>query len=139
MSGDAEHQYFADGIAEDIITGLSRSRWLFVIARNSSFAYKGRNADVPHVGRELGVRHILEGSVRKGGNRVRIPDSVSRQIPAISYGRLGMKAALFFSQARNFANLGRVGCPPLPVRSDNGKPILRAYHGSDRCHSIWAF
>ena len=72
ISGDAEHEYFADGIAEDIITGLSRLRWLFVIARNSSFAYKGRNVDVRQVGRELGVRYILEGSVRKGGNRVRI-------------------------------------------------------------------
>ncbi len=72
MSGDAEHEYFADGIAEDIITGLSRLRWLFVIARNSSFAYKGRSVDVRQVGRELGVRYILEGSVRKGGNRVRV-------------------------------------------------------------------
>jgi adenylate cyclase len=72
MSGDAEHAYFADGIAEDIITGLSRLRWLFVIARNSSFAYKGRNVNVRQVGRELGVRYILEGSVRKGSNRVRI-------------------------------------------------------------------
>ena len=72
MSGDAEHEYFADGVAEDIITGLSRLRWLFVIARNSSFAYKGRNVDARQVGRELGVRYILEGSVRTGGNRVRI-------------------------------------------------------------------
>jgi adenylate cyclase len=72
MSGDTEHEYFADGIAEDIITGLSRLRWLFVIARNSSFAYKGRNVDVRQVGRELGVRYILEGSVRKGGSRIRI-------------------------------------------------------------------
>ena len=72
MSGDAEHEYFADGIAEDIITGLSRLRWLFVIARNSSFVYKGRNVDVRQVGRELGVRYILEGSVRKGGSQVRI-------------------------------------------------------------------
>src|SRR5919109_1179920 len=72
MSGDAEHEYFADGIAEDIITGLSRLRWLFVIARNSSFTYKDRHVDVRQVGRELGVRYILEGSVRKGGNRIRI-------------------------------------------------------------------
>ena len=72
MSGDAEQEYFADGIAEDIITGLSRLRWLFVIARNSSFTYKGRNVDVRQVGRELGVRYVLEGSVRKGGNRIRI-------------------------------------------------------------------
>jgi TolB-like protein/Tfp pilus assembly protein PilF len=72
MSGDPEQGYFADGIAEDIITGLSRLRWLFVIARNSSFTYKGRHVDVRQVGRELGVRYVLEGSVRKGGNRIRI-------------------------------------------------------------------
>lgn len=72
MSGDAEHEYFADGIAEDIITGLSRLRWLFVIARNSSFTYKDRHVDVRQIGRELGVRYILEGSVRKSGNHVRV-------------------------------------------------------------------
>jgi TolB-like protein len=72
MSGDPEQAHFADGIAEDIITGLSRLRWLFVIARNSSFTYKGRNVDVRQIGRELGVRYVLEGSVRKGGNRIRI-------------------------------------------------------------------
>ncbi|MEQ9638696.1 MAG: adenylate/guanylate cyclase domain-containing protein [Alphaproteobacteria bacterium] len=72
MSNDAEQDYFADGITEDLITGLSRVRWLFVIARNSSFVYKGRAADVRHVAAELGVRYVLEGSVRKAGNRVRI-------------------------------------------------------------------
>ena len=72
MSGDPEQEYFADGIAEDIITALSKSRWLFVIARNSSFTYKGRSVDVKLIGRELGVRYVLEGSVRKSGNRVRI-------------------------------------------------------------------
>ena len=72
MSGDPEQGYFADGMAEDIITGLSRLRWLFVIARNSTFAYKGRSVDVRQVGRELGVRYVLEGSVRKGGSRIRI-------------------------------------------------------------------
>ena len=72
MSGDPEQEYFADGIVEDIITALSRMRWLFVIARNSSFTYKGRAVDVKQVGRELGVRYVLEGSVRKAGNRVRI-------------------------------------------------------------------
>jgi adenylate cyclase len=72
MSGDPEQEYFADGIVEDITTALSRFRWLFVIARNSSFTYKGRAVDVKQVGRELGVRYVLEGSVRKGGNRVRI-------------------------------------------------------------------
>jgi TolB-like protein/Tfp pilus assembly protein PilF len=72
MSGDAGQEYFADGIVEEIITALSRMRWLFVIARNSSFAYKGRSVDVKQIGRELGVRYLLEGSVRKAGNRVRI-------------------------------------------------------------------
>jgi TolB-like protein len=72
MSGDPEQEYFADGIAEDIITALSRLRWLFVIARNSSFTYKSKSVDVRQVGRELGVRYVLEGSVRKTGNRVRI-------------------------------------------------------------------
>jgi TolB-like protein/class 3 adenylate cyclase/Tfp pilus assembly protein PilF len=72
MSGDQEQEYFADGIVEEIITALSRFRQLFVIARNSSFTYKGRAIDVKQVGRELGVRYVLEGSVRKAGNRVRI-------------------------------------------------------------------
>jgi TolB-like protein len=72
MSGDAEQEYFADGIVEDIITALSRVKWLFVIARNSSFVYKGQAVDVKRIGRELGVRYVLEGSVRKAGTRVRI-------------------------------------------------------------------
>jgi TolB-like protein/tetratricopeptide (TPR) repeat protein len=72
MSGDQEQEYFADGIVEEIITALSRSRWLFVIARNSSFTYKGRAVHVKLIGRELGVRYVLEGSVRKAGSRVRI-------------------------------------------------------------------
>jgi adenylate cyclase len=72
MSGDPEQEYFVDGMVEDIITGLSRIKWLFVIARNSTFVYKGRAVDVKQVGRDLGVRYILEGSVRKLGNRVRI-------------------------------------------------------------------
>ena len=72
LSGDPEQDYFADGMVEDIITALSRIRWLFVIARNSSFTYKGRAVDVKQVGRELGVRYVLEGSVRKAANRVRI-------------------------------------------------------------------
>jgi TolB-like protein/Tfp pilus assembly protein PilF len=72
IGGDPEQEYFADGISEEIIMGLSKLRWFFVIARNSSFAYKGKAVDVKHVARELGVRYILEGSVRKGGSRVRI-------------------------------------------------------------------
>jgi adenylate cyclase len=72
MSGDPEQDYFADGMVEEIITALSKMRWFFVIARNSSFTYKGRPVDVKQVGRELGVRYVLEGSVRNAGNRVRI-------------------------------------------------------------------
>jgi adenylate cyclase len=72
MSGDPEQEYFADGMVEEIITALCRIRWLFVIARNSSFTYKGQSVDVKRVGRELGVRYVLEGSVRKAGGRVRI-------------------------------------------------------------------
>jgi adenylate cyclase len=72
MSGDPEQEYFVDGMVEEIITALSRVRWFFVLARNSSFTYKGRSVDVKQVGRELGVRYVLEGSVRKAGQRVRI-------------------------------------------------------------------
>jgi adenylate cyclase len=72
MSGDPEQDHFVDGMVDDIITGLSRIKWLFVIARNSSFAYKGKSPDIRRVGRELGVRYVLEGSVRRAGGRVRI-------------------------------------------------------------------
>jgi TolB-like protein/class 3 adenylate cyclase len=72
MSGDPEQEYFADGMVEEIITALSRFKLLFVIARNSSFTYKGKAVDIKQVGRELGVRYVLEGSVRKAGNKVRI-------------------------------------------------------------------
>jgi adenylate cyclase len=72
MSDDPEQEYFADGMVEEIITALSRIRWLFVIARNSTFTYKGQAIDVKQVGRELGIRYVLEGSVRKAGQRVRI-------------------------------------------------------------------
>jgi adenylate cyclase len=82
MSGDPEQEYFADGMVEEIITALSRIHWLFVIARNSSFTYKGQAIDVKQVGRELGVRYVLEGSVRNAGGRVRITaqliDAISR-------------------------------------------------------------
>ncbi len=72
LSGDPEQEYFVDGIVEDLITAFSGMRWLSVTARNSTFSYKGKSPDVRDVGRELGVRYVLEGSVRKGGNRVRI-------------------------------------------------------------------
>ncbi|PBB23270.1 MULTISPECIES: adenylate/guanylate cyclase domain-containing protein [unclassified Mesorhizobium] len=85
MSGDAEQDYFADGISEDIITALSKLSQLFVIARNSSFTFKGQNVHVQEVGAKLGVRHVLEGSVRKSGNRVRI---TAQLIDATSGGHL---------------------------------------------------
>lgn len=72
MSGDGEHEFFSDGMAEDIITALSKMRWFFVIARNSTFAYKGKSPDIRQVAQELGVRYVLEGSVRTAGDRVRI-------------------------------------------------------------------
>ena len=72
LSGDPQQEYFADGMVDDIITGLARIKWLFVIARNSTFSYKGRAVDVKQVGRELGVRYVLEGSVRKAGGSVRV-------------------------------------------------------------------
>ena len=72
LSGDPEQEYFVDGVVEEITTTISRLPWLFVIARNSSFAYKGKSPDQRQVGRELGVRYVLDGSMRKAGNRVRI-------------------------------------------------------------------
>ena len=72
MSGDPEQEYFADGVVEDVITALSRVKWLFVIARNSSFTYKNKSIDARQIGRELGVRYLLEGSIRRAGQRVRI-------------------------------------------------------------------
>ncbi len=95
MSGDPEQDYFADGIVEEIITGLSRIKWLFVISRNSTFIYKGKPIDVKAVGRELGVRYVLEGSVRRSGNQLRvtwqlIESEIARQVWADRYdGTLG--------------------------------------------------
>jgi TolB-like protein/tetratricopeptide (TPR) repeat protein len=93
MSGEPEQEYFADGIVEDIITGLSRIKWLFVIARNSSFIYKGKPIDVRQVARELGSRYVLEGSVRRFGDRVRltaqlIEAQTGRNLWAERYDRL---------------------------------------------------
>src|SRR6266576_1422834 len=85
MSGDPEQEYFSDGISEDIITDLSKIADLIVIARNSSFAYKGRSVDVRTIGRELGVQSVLEGSIRRAGNRVRI---TAQLIDATSGGHL---------------------------------------------------
>src|SRR5207302_7377323 len=85
MSGDAEQEYFSDGLSEDLITDLSKVSALFVIARNSSFTYKGKAVKVQEIGRELGVRFVLEGSIRKAGNRVRI---TAQLVDATSGGHL---------------------------------------------------
>jgi TolB-like protein len=85
MSGDRDQDYFADGISEDLITGLARIRWLFVIARNSSFVYKGRPVDVSQVSRELGVRYVLEGSIRRSGRRLRISAQLVDAITGAHY------------------------------------------------------
>ena len=90
MSGNSEQEYFADGIVEDIITALSRFKSLFVIARNSSFTYKGKRMDIRQVGRELGVRYILEGSVRKAGGRVRVASQlIGLRGQALIFGPIG--------------------------------------------------
>ena len=90
MSGDQEQEYFADGMVEDIITALSRFKSLFVIARNSSFSYKGKSPDIRQVGLELGVRYVLEGSVRKAGSRLKSPVSLSTPAPAHTFGRTAL-------------------------------------------------
>jgi adenylate cyclase len=89
MSGDPEQQYFADGMVEEIITALSRFKWLFVIARNSSFTFKGKAVDVKEVGRRLGVRYVLEGSVRKAAGKVRITGQLIDAITGRTSGRTG--------------------------------------------------
>jgi hypothetical protein len=95
MSGDPEQEYFADGISEDIITGLSKLRWFFVIARNSSFTYKGKAVDVKRAARELSVRYVLEGSVRLFSSR-------SEQLAALALGH----AVPTIYQDRDFAVAG---------------------------------
>jgi TolB-like protein len=86
LSDDSEQQYFADGLAEDIITRLARLKWLFVSARNSSFTYKGKTVDVKQVGRELGVRYVLGGSVRRSGQRLRIGAELSEASTGLQVG-----------------------------------------------------
>jgi adenylate cyclase len=89
MSGDPEQEYFADGMVEEIITALSRFKWLFVIARNSSFTFKGKAVDVKEVGRRLGVRYVLEGSVRKASGKVRITGQLIDAVTVRTFGRTG--------------------------------------------------
>ncbi|HME22912.1 MAG TPA: winged helix-turn-helix domain-containing protein [Acetobacteraceae bacterium] len=135
LSADPDHEYFTDGMVEEIITALSRIRWLFVIARNSSFTYKGQSPDVRRVGRELGVRYVLEGSVRKSGQRVRI---TGRLIDALTGTHLwtdrfdGSIEEVFELQDRVAASVAGVIEPELQtaeIRRSSAKPTtdLDAY------------
>ena len=94
LSSEPDQEYFADGIVEEIITALSRFKTLFVIARNSSFTYRGRAADVKQVGRELGVRYVLEGSIRKSANRVRITGQLVDTTIGTNIGRIASTPTL---------------------------------------------
>ena len=107
MSGDPEQEYFADGMVEEITTALSRVRWFFVIARNSSFTYKGRAVDVREVGRELGVRYVVEGSVRQGATGSASPRSSSMPRPATISGPSGTTATSRTSSRCRMRSRGR--------------------------------
>jgi adenylate cyclase len=114
MSGDPEQEYFVDGMVEEIITALSRIRWLFVIARNSTFTYKGQAVDVKQVGRELGVCYVLEGSVRKVGQRVRI---TAQLIDALSGNIFGPTASTARWKTYSISRIrSRSASPPLSNR-----------------------
>jgi TolB-like protein len=132
MSGDPEQEYFADGMVEEIITALSRIRWLFVIARNSSFTYKGHAIDVKQVGRELGVRYVLEGSVRKAGIRVRI---TAKLIEAESGTHLW-----FWLRTTLKGKAVHVGPQELPALSEVSWQSTRPSYvmSSSSCRALWA-
>jgi len=145
MSGDPEQEYFADGMVEEIITALSRIRWLFVIARNSSFTYKGRAVDVKEVGRELGVRYVLEGSVRKAVGRVRI---TAQLIDALTGTHLwadrfeGSLGGVFDLQDKVAASVAGVIEPALQaaeMRRSATRPTsdLSAYDLNLRAHDLY--
>ena len=135
MSGDPEQEYFADGMVEEIITALSRIRWLFVIARNSSFTYKGQAVDVKQVGRELGVRYVLEGSVRKAGDRVRI---TAQLIDAATGAHLwadrfdGSLEDVFELQDKVASSVAGVIEPALQAAETAGRPA----RPTDRSHRL---
>ena len=140
MSGDVEQDYFCDGMVEDIITGLSRIRWLFVIARNSSFAYKGKTPDIRQVGRELGARYVLEGSVRKAAGRVRITTQLieaeaGRHIGAERYDRAidGIFAVQDDITLRLLLQSSRACDRPRSSGSNASGPMSRCLRSSVAC------
>jgi len=130
LSGDPEQEYFADGMVEEIITALSRIRWLFVIARNSSFTYKGQAVDVKQIGRELGVRYVLGGSVRKARGRVRITgqliDSPARTSgPTGSTARSTMSSSCRTRWRRASPGSSSQLCrPPRPLARPAARPMI---------------
>ena len=131
MGGDAEQEYFADGMVEDIITGLSRIKWLFVIARNSSFAYKGKSIDIRQVSRELGVRYVLEGSVRRAGGRLRVNAQLIRECgqwrPCLRADRYdGALDDVFEFQEQNHGNHRRDCRTQCPAGRDRARPQKEA-------------
>jgi TolB-like protein len=147
MSGDPEQEYFADGMVEEIITALSRIRWLFVIARNSSFTYKGQAVDVKRVGSELGVRYVLEGAVRKAGGRVRIS---AQLIDATTGAHLWAdRSMVFWKTSSSFRTRWRSALPasssrpwkrPRPAARPTGRqttlpPSTSIYARSELGHS----
>ena len=115
MSGDPEQEYFADGVVEDITTAIACLRWLFVIARNSSFTYKGKSVDVKQVGRELGVRYVLEGGVRKAATACASPASLSTRRPVHISGPTASTA-----RSTTFSNCRTRWRRASPVRSNRG-------------------
>ena len=128
MSGDPEQEYFADGMVEEIITALSRIKWLFVLARNSSFTYKNQAIDIKRVGQELGVNYVLEGSVRKAGGRVRI---TAQLIDAVGGAHLwadrfdGLLEDVFDLQDRVALNVAGVIEPALQA-AETARAVERA-------------
>jgi TolB-like protein len=147
MSGDPEQEFFSDGIAEDIITALSRYPSLFVIARNSCFTYKGRAVDVKQVGRELGVRYVLEGSMRKAGNRIRVTAQLvetetGKHVWAERYDRDHRLPGAFLRMEIPWKFSDPVGtiCLNLTTRCRGNTGRLRAsppaWRGSGRCFGI---
>ena len=144
MSGDPEQEYFADGLTEDMITGLSRQPWFFVIARNSSFSYKGEAIDVREIASQLGVRYILEGSVRKAAERVR----VTGQLIDATFGnhmwadRYDRELADIFELQDDITNrvIGSVGPQILLTEATRARRTPRAAStrgiwSSRRCHT----
>ena len=131
-SGDPPQDYFVDGVVEDIISALSRISWLFVIARNSSFTYKGKAVDVKQVGRELGVRYVLEGSLRKAANRVRITGQLVDVTGAnLLGGAIHALDNIFDLQDQMTANVVGAIAPQFGTRRNRARPSQA--NGKSRC------